>query len=145
MSTTHSLLFKAPVIKITSLVFYRLLIVLRFLPPPATNSNHTTRNTAPWWTWSPTFWCPLCKWVTSSSLAGKRNEVVLSAVEECYFGQQVLQGLYWPRVSVDLSGLGHHQGAYMHRELCVFFQRWHCTWSGGFTSASRDALNIAFI
>lgn len=61
----------------------------------------------------------LCKWVTSSiplplllsSPAGRRNEVVLSAVEECYFGQQVLQGLYWPWVSVDHCGLGHHQGA----------------------------------
>lgn len=48
---------------------------------------------------------------SSSSPAGRRNEVVLSAVEECYFGQQVLQGLYWPWVSVDHCGLGHHQGA----------------------------------
>lgn len=67
----------------------------------------------------------LCKWVSSSLLsplllsspAGRRNEVVLSVVEECYFGQQVLQGLYWPWVSVDHSGLGHHQGAALHCEL----------------------------
>lgn len=65
-----------------------------------------------------------CKWVTSSlppplllsSPAGRRNEVVLSAVEECYFGQQVLQGLYWPWVSMDHSGLGHHQEAALHCE-----------------------------
>lgn len=46
-----------------------------------------------------------------SSPTAIRNEVVLSAVEECYFGQQVLQGLYWPWFSVDHSGVGHHQRA----------------------------------
>lgn len=44
----------------------------------------------------------------SPALSARRNEVVLSVVEECYFGQQVLQGLYWPLVSVDHSGLGRH-------------------------------------
>lgn len=67
----------------------------------------------------------LFKWVTSllppllllSSLAGRRNEVVLFMVEKCYFGQQVLQGLYWLGVSVDHNGLGCHQGAAFHYEF----------------------------
>lgn len=71
----------------------------------------------------------LCKWVTSSlppllllsSPAGRRNKVVLFMVDKCYFGQQVLQGLYWPWVSVDHSVLGCHQEATLHYELY-----WRC-------------------
>lgn len=85
----------------------------------------------------------LCKWVTSStplplllsSPAGRRNEVVLSSVEECYFGQQVLEGLYWPWVSVDHSGLGHHQGAPVNCDSLRPCKRPH----GLKTSASRGA------
>lgn len=84
------------------------------------NNSHTHTNHSPLMNTKSYILVPgLCKWVTSSiplplllsSPAGRRNEVVLSAVEECYFGQQVLQGLYWPWVSVDHCGLGHHQGA----------------------------------
>lgn len=98
------------------------------LSPPASNSNCTTHNTK-----SYILVPSLCKWVTSSlppsllsSLAGRRNEVVLSAVEECYFGRQVLQGLYWPRVSVDHSGLGHHKEA----PLCCELQHIGTVFSG---------------
>lgn len=80
--------------------------------PPVTNSKHKPPTSTESYILVP----GLCKWVTSSlppplllsSPAGRRNEVVLSAVEECYFGPQVLQGLYWPRVSVDHGGPGHH-------------------------------------
>lgn len=73
--------------------------------PAASNNNRTAKHNP--LTKSYILVPGLCKWVTSSfflllsSPAGRRNEVVLSAVEECYFGQQVLQGLYWPWVSVD--------------------------------------------